>query len=178
MLRGRFGVNKMTFVDARPWTQRLWPFVLAFMAAIGLGLPLSGGPATAQPVIAAAHSPAPIVVGNDLGGDVGARANRIAALAATGRPVEIRGAACYSACTLYLGLPGTCISRKTQFGFHRPSFYGAALPPEKFEFWSQVIAAHYPPALREWYLREGRFSARLRKISGGALIAMGLRECG
>ena len=119
---------------------------------------------------------APVIVRNDLGGDVGARANKIHDMTVSGQSVEIRGA-CYSSCTMYLGLPGSCTSRNAQFGFHRPSFYGAALAPDQFEFWSQVIAAHYPPALRDWYLTQGRYSASLKMISGAQLIKLGVPEC-
>lgn len=132
--------------------------------------------AEAQAIPAGYSRPAPIIVRNDPGGDVGARANKIRAMADSGQSVEIRGA-CYSACTMYLGLPGSCISRNVQFGFHRPSFYGAALAPDQFEFWSRIIAAHYPPALRNWYLAQGRYSARLQMLSGAQLIDLGIREC-
>ena len=144
--------------------------------ALALLLGLSTQEATAQTY--QGRSSAPLIVRNDLGGDVGVRANRIRAMADAGQSVEIRGSACYSACTMYLGLPRSCISRNTQFGFHRPSFYGAALPPDQFEFWSQVIAAHYPPAIKSWYLSQGRYSANLQMLSGAQLIGLGVPECG
>ena len=167
----------MTAFFARLRAGRSYSFALSIVAALGLGLPLVGpGTATAQTMSAGYSQPAPLIVRNDLGGDVGAFANRIRAMAAAGQSVEIRGA-CYSACTMYLGLPGSCINRNTQFGFHRPSFYGAALAPDEFEFWSRIIAAHYPPALRDWYLREGRYSVSLQMLSGAQLIDLGIAEC-
>jgi hypothetical protein len=137
-----------------------------FLAA-GLGL---------MPIEAHA-APGVKVVQSDMGGDVGARANQIEAMRRNGQSVEIRGAACYSACTMYLSLPNSCVSRNTRFGFHRPSFYGAALAPDKFEFWSRVIAAHYPAPLQSWYMSDGRYSVAPRLISGAEIIRMGVPEC-
>ena len=145
------------------------------MAQVGLPV-IAPTMAEAQTITVGYSRPERVLVRNDLGGDVGARANKIHDMTVSGQSVEIRGA-CYSSCTMYLGLPGSCTSRNAQFGFHRPSFYGAALAPDQFEFWSQVIAAHYPPALRDWYLTQGRYSASLKMISGAQLIKLGVPEC-
>ena len=152
-------------------------FVIGALA-LSVGLSIVVEPARAQTqLVVAGYSPRPIEIGNDLGGDVGARANRIAAMKANGQSVAIRGPSCYSACTMYLALPGSCVSRNSRFGFHRPSFYGSALSPEKFEFWSQVIASHYPASLQSWYLSEGRYSARLQMVAGADIIRLGVPEC-
>ncbi len=158
---------------AAPVAHALRGLQILFAAATILALP-APQPASAQNFGAA---PRLFVIKNDLGGDVGARANKITAMRNEGARVEIRGQVCYSACTMYLQLPGTCISRQTEFGFHRPSYYGVSLSPEQFEFWSQVIAMHYPPALASWYMREGRYSRSLVKISGAELIRLGVPEC-
>lgn len=132
---------------------------------------------TRPEVVIAGYSAPQITIRSDMGGDVGARANKIRAMRASGQAVAIRGPSCYSACTMYLSLPGSCISRKARFGFHRPSYYGAALSPERFEFWSRVIASHYPAPLQSWYMAEGRHSISLRMFSGADLIRMGVSEC-
>lgn len=172
------GVVIVKFQVLRSRAAQLRPHVLSFALTLSLAILtlVAGGPAAAQ-AVPVGYAVRPIIVRNDVGGDVGVRANKISAMAASGQSVEIRGSVCYSACTMYLGLPGTCISRTTQFGFHRPSYYGAALSPDQFEFWSQVIAAHYPPPLRKWYLREGRYSTKLKMISGAELIRLGVPEC-
>ena len=158
---------------------QLCPHVMMLsVAALCLTLG-AGGPSYGQDqILTANYSPRPITIGNDMGGDVGARANRIAAMRASGQSVAIRGPSCYSACTMYLSLPGSCVSRKAKFGFHRPSYYGSTLPPEKFEFWSRIIAAHYPAPLQSWYMAEGRHSVALQMISGTELIRLGVTECG
>ena len=167
---------KIIFVRLR--VTRVCPRVLALALAIGVGLAaaFSGEQSRAQSM-PATHTSEPFVVQNDIGGDVGARANQIATIMSAGQHVEIRGPACYSSCTMYLGLPGSCVNRHTQFGFHGPSFYGTALSPDRFEFWSKVIAAHYPPVLRSWYLREARYSENLEMVSGAEIIRLGVQEC-
>lgn len=160
-----FGARNRVFIP-------LCFLALALLVAGSVGF--GPAPASAQTLVAAKRA---VVIRNDLGGDVGARANRIAAMRAAGQHVEIRGAVCYSACTMYLSLPESCVSPQTEFGFHGPSFYGLPLSPEQFEFWSQVIARHYPDTLRAWYLRVGRHSATMIRIRGSELIRLGVPDC-
>lgn len=170
----------MKFRNLRARAAQVCPHLL-LLGGILLGLHWGGGPlmnpAQGQ-VVTAEYSPEPLMVHSDMGGDVGLRANRIAAMRSNRQSVRILGPSCYSACTMYLSLPGSCISRNTQFGFHRPSYYGAALSPSQFEYWSKVIAAHYPAPLQSWYLSEGRYSLGLQMISGAELIRLGVAECG
>lgn len=120
----------------------------------------------------------PLIVRNDRGGLVGQRAKEVASLQDKGRAVELRGRVCLSSCTMYLGLERACVSPSTTFGFHGPSYYGRPLSSRDFEYWSQVIAAHYPPALKTWYLRKGRYKqSGYFQIKGSELIAMGIRRC-
>lgn len=127
---------------------------------------------------AATSSMSVIVVGDDRGGLVSRRAEEISGILAQGRHVEIRGQVCYSSCTMYLGLPETCVLPQTSFGFHGPSNYGRRLSARDFEYWSQVIAAHYPAPLRSWYLSEGRTRVSdYFRISGTELIRLGVRQC-
>ncbi len=121
-----------------------------------------------------------LVVGDDAGGALLERLRRVRRLRREGVSVEITGRFCLSACTLYLGLPRTCISPRTRFGFHGPStrFAGVALPPEKFERWSREMAEFYPEPLRGWFLETARHRiVGFYSLSGDALIAMGIRRC-
>ena len=164
----------MNILRAQAAPSRLHVLLLA--ALLGLAA-LAGAPQAKAQAVPAGYAVRPIVIRNDVGGDVGVRANEISAMRASGQSVEIRGAVCYSSCTMFLALPGSCVSRHTQFGFHRPSYYGTALSPEKFEYWSQVIAAHYTTPLHDWYLRTGRYSTQLMMISGAEIIRLGVPEC-
>ena len=114
----------------------------------------------------------------DRGGSVRNRAQEIITLRGLKGPIELRGPLCLSSCTMYLALPDLCIHPETTFGFHGPSYYGRALSARDFEYWSQVIADHYPKALRHWYLETGRYrSSGYFRIKGSTLIKMGLRRC-
>jgi hypothetical protein len=120
-----------------------------------------------------------LIVRNDPGGVVGKRATEIDQLRAQGVRVELRGEVCLSSCTMYLGLANTCVFRGTTFGFHGPSFYGRKLSDNDFEYWSQVIASHYPPRLRNWFLTTARYKTNdYYRVKGAELIRMGVPECG
>jgi hypothetical protein len=126
----------------------------------------------------AAASQQTIIIENDIGGFVGSRATEVDRINASGSRVEIRGDICLSSCTMYLGARNLCVSPATDFGFHGPSFFGASLPERDFEYWSQVIASHYIPPLRDWFLREARYrQIRHMTVSGEELIRIGYPAC-
>ena len=119
-----------------------------------------------------------IVIGNDRGGLLGARASEIAGILGVGSRVEIRGAICYSSCTMYLGAGNVCVIPNTAFGFHGPSDYGRPLSSERFEHWSQVMAGHYREPLRSWFMSSARYQrVRVVTLSGAQLIDMGYSRC-
>lgn len=127
---------------------------------------------------AQAQSRAPLVVQNDRGGLIGARALEISDINAQDIRVELRGRICYSSCTLYLGADNVCLSEETVFGFHGPSQRGTALPQDRFEHWSNVMAAHYNAPLRDWFLSEARHRiSGYYRVSGASLIALGYAAC-
>lgn len=129
-------------------------------------------------VLPATAAPAALVVRDDRGGAVLTRAVEIRDLRLSRRDVRIVGSICYSSCTMLLGLPGACVSPQTVFGFHGPSRSGAALDPVRFEQASRLIAMHYPPALRRWYMETARYETRgLHKLRGADLIRIGVRAC-
>lgn len=120
----------------------------------------------------------PLVVGNDRGGLLDTRLHQLRQLRESGQPVMITGSVCFSTCTMLIGLPQTCVSPRTTFGFHGPSSYGRKLSPQRFEWASQVIAQYYPPALKQWYVTTGRHrTSGVYRISGSELIRMGIRQC-
>ena len=120
----------------------------------------------------------PMVIRNDRGGLLRDRISELHRLNRSGQAVRIEGRICYSTCTMYLGLPQTCVSPDTTFGFHGPSSYGRQLNPAIFERASQIISENYPPALRQWYMETGRYKIRsMYRISGAEIIALGVRQC-
>lgn len=118
------------------------------------------------------------VVSNDPGGQIVARLREIEQIVANNERVEIRGEYCHSTCTMLIGLDQTCISARTRFGFHGPSFMGVKMSDAQFEYWSRQMAQFYPETLKDWYMRVGRTRiSGLYEISGSELIRMGIREC-
>lgn len=151
-------------------------YVSSFAGTVIIGLMLAySGPVQAQTT---GLQSTPLIVHNDRGGLLRARLLKLGELRQSRRPVEITGAICYSTCTMYLGLPQTCISPDTVFGFHGPSSYGRKLESATFERASRIIAGYYPATLRRWYVSKGRYKIRsVYKMKGRQIIAMGIREC-
>lgn len=119
------------------------------------------------------------IIRSNSGGSVEIRLHTIAQLRSSGTRVEIRGQ-CASACTMLLGLPNTCVAKSARLGFHGPQsqYYGISLPPEEFEYWSQVMADHYPSAIRAWFVSVARQTTMdMITISGSEAIRMGARAC-
>lgn len=88
---------------------------------------------------------------------------------------------CYSACTLYLGLPETCVTPDARLGFHSPFLRVAGLdvpmPRDQWEAVTQDMASHYPPAIAEWFLRNARYHTEPVILTGRQAIEMGARPC-
>lgn len=118
-------------------------------------------------------------VRHDLGGSIRVRLAEIDALRARGERVRILGT-CVSACTLYLGLPDTCVAPSARLGFHGPSAAtrGLPLPRREFERVSAIMAGHYPARLRRWFWTEGRMRTDgYVTLSGAEVIRLGARAC-
>ena len=116
-------------------------------------------------------------VGNHRGGKLRDQIYQLEILRHSGQPVRITGDFCYSTCTMYLGLPQTCVSPRTVFGFHGPSENGRPLDQATFERASQLIVANYPPVLHDWYMAYGRHQRiGLLKVNGAHLIRIGAAQ--
>ena len=118
-------------------------------------------------------------VTNDRGGAIDHRLTEIAALRSTGEPVVISGW-CASSCTLYLGLPNTCVKPSAKLGFHGPRLpMGLPMTASEFDRLSRDMAAHYPPQIAEWFMRKARHKqgSGTMQISGSKAIKMGVRKC-
>ena len=120
------------------------------------------------------------VIRYDMGGDVEQRIREVERLRAEGTVVRIEGT-CVSACTLYLGLPNSCVAANAQLGFHGPRtrIPGLPLPREVFERESGIMATYYPGQIRSWYMSEARMiTESYYTISGTQAAAMGAHLCG
>ena len=124
-----------------------------------------------------AHAKRAHVITYDSGGSVMARYKEINEFRLKGTRVEVRGQ-CMSACTMYLGLPNTCVSPSAIFGFHGPRDAGQNQPmPDSFA--AKLMAAHYPRNLQAWFLAEAQYlpGNSVARLSGQQLISMGISRC-
>lgn len=85
-------------------------------------------PMLAAPPAQAQGRGAPIVIMNNKGGNVMEAVKYRQQLAASGRPVEVRGY-CRSACTIYITLPNACLGPRATVGFHAPRIPGTSIIP-------------------------------------------------
>lgn len=109
------------------------------------------------------------------GGSIVAHETHMRTFDAWGCRIRIEGR-CDSACTVFLGARDVCVTRQASLGFHAahcppgaPSCDPAAA--------SRRMAAHYPPAIRAWYLAGPAHSPRRTAVSGAELIRHGVKEC-
>lgn len=110
---------------------------------------------------------------HDMGGSVSDRLEEMQHM--TGARIE---GICFSACTLYLDLPETCVTPDAILGFHSPSTAsGLMLTRENWERLTRLMASHYPPQIADWFMREARYSAKIIEIRGDEAIRLGARKC-
>jgi hypothetical protein len=156
-------------------------FVRALRAMMACFLCLTAfGALAAFPAHARIISPPQILITHDLGGPVEERMRRIERMRARGEAVAIPYGRCISACTLYLGLPDTCVGPSAEFGFHGPSAgtAGLGLPPDEFYRISGAMAQFYPAPVREWFLTTARYTKlTYLRVSGAQLIELGVKQC-
>jgi len=116
----------------------------------------------------------PLTIHLDAGGTLKGRLHQLDLLRASRRPVVIAGL-CMSACTMLLALPQTCVDPEARLTFHGPQNSKRRITPEQHEYYSRLIARHYPPQLERWYLREGRYGKH--NLTGSEVIDLGAIRC-
>jgi hypothetical protein len=135
--------------------------------------------AAAASVLGVSPALATMIITADPGGPISRYERRYALLRATGENVVIDGA-CFSACTLVLGLvpPGrVCVTPRARLGFHAAWFPdmagGRVISPAH----TRRLHAAYPAPIRRWIARRGGLSTRTLVLEGPELRAM-LPVCG
>lgn len=101
----------------------------------------------------------------DGGGFIVEYAKEANRLARTGEPVIIDGI-CNSACTIYLGLPNTCVTPRSRLGFHS----GKGGPKRVIEYANKLIMEMYPPKVRAWVRSKGGLTSKLIVLQGKELL--------
>lgn len=121
---------------------------------------------------------AEIRIRNDHGGLISDHMRDLARMRDSGEPVVIDGA-CYSACTLVLGMiphERLCVTRRARLGFHAAWAYapdGRVVPSHSG---TQSLMEVYPPTIRRWISRQGGLSSKMIFLSGRDLTSM-YRAC-
>lgn len=134
--------------------------------------------ATATAVTTPTDATAAVRITDDRGGNIGEYWARFTALRNAREQVIIDGA-CFSACTLVLGIvrpEQICVTRNAQFGFHaawRPGFLGFRVINEPA---TRTLMNFYPDPIRQWIARNGGLGTDMMYLSGRELIGM-YREC-
>jgi hypothetical protein len=117
---------------------------------------------------------ATVVIAADPGGPIAQYERRYASIRASGEYVVIDGA-CYSACTLVLGLvprDRVCVTTRARLGFHAawfPDMTGGRVISARH---TQRLHDAYPAPVRSWIARRGGLSARTLVLEGRELLAM------
>lgn len=146
--------------------------ILTATFMMGLALSFLPQPSLAQPKLISA-----LIVSYDMGGSIGLRQKNVRKLRRQKRRVEIRGR-CFSACTMYLGLPDVCVTPNAVLGFHGPKGLAGPLVTDVFDHWSRVMARDLRPPLHNWFMQHARYvKSGVLKIKGSDLIDMGYKSC-
>lgn len=143
---------------------RLAGRLAALLAVAVLALPFA---AAARPATAQGRG-APIVIANDRGGNVLQAIRYRERLAASGRPVEIRGY-CRSACTIFITLPNACLGPKATVGFHAPRIPNTRIIPPMVD---QMMARYYRNGILRMWNSEWKHSLTMHKISAREYVRL------
>jgi hypothetical protein len=104
----------------------------------------------------------------DRGGTMLEYSTKVNALKAKGEVIRIMRH-CYSACTVYLANPKTCVGPEAELWFHAPN--------PNTEFHRNWLGSHYPPQIKAWIARQGGLTPDWIVLKGEELRAMNLPSC-
>lgn len=110
----------------------------------------------------------PIVIMNNRGGNVVEAIRYRNKLAASGRPVEVRGY-CRSACTIYITLPNACLGPKATVGFHAPRIPGTNIIPPIVD---ELMAQYYRGGILRMWNSQWKHSLNMHKISAREYVRL------
>lgn len=138
-------------------------------ALIGLALTLAACVATTTaPPVEAAPRNKPIVIANNRGGNVIEMVQYRNKLAASGRPVEIRGY-CGSACTILITMPNACLAPDGTVGFHAPRIPNTTIIPPLVD---EIMARLYRNGILDRWNSTWKHSLKIQKISAKEYVRL------
>ncbi|WGR59362.1 hypothetical protein E3U26_00790 [Paracoccus ferrooxidans] len=136
----------------------------ALVLALAVGAGVASLPATAE----AQPRGKPIVIMNNRGGNVVEAIRQRNKLAASGRPVEVRGY-CRSACTIYITLPNACLGPRATVGFHAPRIPGTTIIPPIVD---ELMAQYYRNGILHMWNARWKHSLKMQKISAREYVRL------
>jgi hypothetical protein len=112
----------------------------------------------------------PVVIGDDVGGNLAFFAMWYKRIRDSGVPVRVEGV-CESACTLALSLPHdqVCIAPTASFGFHLASYNGETAPGVT----GAMIRRWYPEKVRKWLVGQTLIEAPLY-MTANTVVSLGI----
>lgn len=121
---------------------------------------------------------AEVRIRNDHGGLISGHMREFMLIRASGQPVVIDGA-CYSACTLVLGMiphERLCVTPRARLGFHAAWAYAPDGSRVASHSGTASLWSNYPTPVRRWISRNGDLSRKMIVLSGRQLASM-YRTC-
>ena len=138
-------------------------------ALIGLTLTLAACVATTTaPPVEAAPRGKPIVIANNRGGNVIEMVQYRNKLAASGRPVEIRGY-CGSACTILITMPNACLAPDGTVGFHAPRIPNTTIIPPLVD---EIMARFYRNGILTRWNSTWKHELKIQKITAQEYVRL------
>ena len=137
-------------------------------ALMGLTLMLAACVATIAPPVEAAPNSKPIVIRDNRGGNVVNMVQYRNKLAASGRPVEIRGY-CGSACTILITMPNACLAPDGTVGFHAPRIPNTTIIPPLVD---EIMARFYRNGILDRWNSTWKHSLKIQKISAREYVRL------
>ena len=110
----------------------------------------------------------PIVIANNRGGNVIEMVQYRNKLAASGRPVEIRGY-CGSACTILITMPNACLAPDGTVGFHAPRIPNTTIIPPLVD---EIMARYYRNGILARWNSTWKHSLKMQKISAKEYVRL------
>src|SRR5690349_9352693 len=117
---------------------------------------------------------ATVRIRDDMGGSLTEYESRFASMQRSGERVVIDGA-CYSACTMLLGMfsrDRVCVTPKAVLGFHAAWDFDEAGHRVTDAPATRVLMDIYPPRIRSWLVRRGGLSPQIKLLRGQKLASM------
>jgi hypothetical protein len=126
-------------------------------------------------LLAASAQAKNVIIRSDPGGLIESYAREFHDIAARGDRIVIDGP-CFSACTIALSLPTTCVTDRAVLGFHLPRQLGEDSKVELSLEMASLMWGFYPPAIQQWLRDRGGLGPHIKYLRGRDLMKL-VKRC-